>query len=574
MDRMQAAERPNEATAADTLLTGLKARGVDYFFANPGTDFPSIIEGFARAAESGAAVPLPLLVPHETAAVAMAHGFYLVSGKPQAVMVHTNVGTGNAINTLINAARDNVPMLLMAGRSPITETGHRGARTRYIQWAQEMFDQAGMLREIVKWDYELRLPDHVDEVLDRALEVAMTAPRGPVYLTLPREILASAGGRAASAGQRRAAPLPPHPDPQAIDTLAQWIAAAKRPLIITAGAGRSAAGAAALAELAERFALPVVAFNQRYMTLPSSHPMHQGFQPRPLLAEADLVLVVECDVPWIPSIEAPPQSARIVHIGEDPIFSRYPMRGFPADLSITAAAPAALAALSRALAALLSPDAPAIVLRRSALAERAAGLAASRRAETDRDAGAVHITPAFLSRAIGEAVGPEALIVNEYPLRLEHCPRSLPGSYFGLSPAGGLGWGFGAALGAKLAAPERLVVASLGDGAYVFANPTACHWISAADRLPILVVVFNNGLYGAVRNATLDLYKDGIAARDGARLLADLGPSPAYEKLVEASGGWGVRVEKPQELLPALQRAVAVVTEEKRQALVNVICRY
>jgi acetolactate synthase I/II/III large subunit len=318
----------------------------------------------------------------------------------------------------------------------------------------------------------------------------------------------------------------------------------------------------------------VVAFNQRTMALPSDHPMHQGFQPRPLLDDADLVLVIDCDVPWIPSLEGPPPGARIAHIGEDPAFARYPLRGFPADLSLTAAVPASLAALERALAAQLGPDAPAIAARRQALAARSHDLAARRRAETDRDAAAAHITPAFLSRVLGDAVGPEALIVNEYPLRLDYCPRIHPGSYFGLSPAGGLGWGFGAALGAKLAAPERLVVATLGDGAYVFANPTACHWVSAVEELPILVVVFNNGLYGAVRNATLDLYKNGVAARDGARMLADLGPSPAYEKLVEASGGLGLRVEKPEELLPALQRAAAAVTREKRQALVNVICRY
>ncbi|HUH86287.1 MAG TPA: thiamine pyrophosphate-binding protein, partial [Stellaceae bacterium] len=290
MDRRPTEHRPNEATAADLLLHGLRAHGVEYFFANPGTDFPSIIEGFARAGESGAAVPRPILVPHETAAVAMAHGVYMVSGRPQAVMVHTNVGTGNTINTLINAARDQVPLVLMAGRSPITERGHLGSRTRYIQWAQEMFDQAGMVREIVKWDYELRFPDHVEDVLARAFEVATTSPKGPVYLTLPREILASAALRAESAARRRAAPQPPYPDPAAIASLAEWVAAAQKPLIIAAGAGRSRAGVEALSRLAQRFALPVVAFNQRYMTLPSAHPLHQGFQPRPLLAEADLVI--------------------------------------------------------------------------------------------------------------------------------------------------------------------------------------------------------------------------------------------------------------------------------------------
>ena len=125
MDRTAAEDHPNEATAADALLQGLKVQGVDYFFANPGTDFPSIVEGFARAAASGAAVPRPLLVPHENAAVAMAHGVYMVSGRPQAVMVHTNVGTGNTINTLINASRDHVPIVLMAGRSPLSREEER-----------------------------------------------------------------------------------------------------------------------------------------------------------------------------------------------------------------------------------------------------------------------------------------------------------------------------------------------------------------------------------------------------------------------------------------------------------------
>jgi acetolactate synthase-1/2/3 large subunit len=171
-------------------------------------------------------------------------------------------------------------------------------------------------------------------------------------------------------------------------------------------------------------------------------------------------------------------------------------------------------------------------------------------------------------------VGEDAIIVNEYPLRLEHCPREQPGSYFGLSPAGGLGWGLPAALGAKLAAPDRLVVATLGDGAYVFANPTACHWVAAAQDLPVLSVVFNNRLYGAVRNSTLSMYGSGAAARAGGRLLADLEPAPAFEKLVEASGGHGERVDRPDALPGALERAVAVVTRERRQALLNVVCEY
>src|SRR5262249_24353278 len=157
----------------------LKGHGLDYMFANPGTDFPPIIEGFARAKEGGSGVPERVLVPHENLAVAMAHGAYLMTGATQAVVVTVKAGTANAINLLANASRDRVPLLLMAGRSPIMEAGAFGARSRPIHWAQEMFDQAGMVRELVKWDYELKNPMQAGAVVARALEVAMAAPRGP-----------------------------------------------------------------------------------------------------------------------------------------------------------------------------------------------------------------------------------------------------------------------------------------------------------------------------------------------------------------------------------------------------------
>src|SRR5580698_435990 len=175
--------------AAEDYLDALAAHGIDHLFVNPGTDFAPIIEAFARAGRSNRPVPRPMVVPHEHAAVAMAHGYTLVTGRPQAVMLHVNVGLANSINALIDASRDRVPLLLTSGRTPLTEEGPHGARSVYIHWAQEMFDQAGMLREFVKWDYEMRRGDQVFEVVDRALELAQTSPTGPVYLALPREVL-------------------------------------------------------------------------------------------------------------------------------------------------------------------------------------------------------------------------------------------------------------------------------------------------------------------------------------------------------------------------------------------------
>jgi acetolactate synthase-1/2/3 large subunit len=458
--------------------------------------------------------------------------------------------------------RDNIPLILAAGRTPITEKGKFGGRNRYIHWGQEMFDQAGMVREMVKWDYELRVPEQIADVVARAHEVAMSTPRGPVYLVLPREPLSAALAEMPPIAPRRVA-APPYPDPSAIDQLAGWIAEAERPLIITAGPGTDERAVPALAQLAQRAAIAVVSHNPRSLALPSSHPMHAGFDSGPLVGEADLIMVIESDAPWYPSMQQPAQGCRVVHIGEDPAFVRYPMRSFPGDLSIAAMPSTVLAALDAKLAA----ETMNVATRRAKLTERHDARRA--KAAGQSTAGA-QLSAAYFSRAIGDAVGEDAIIYNEYPLSLDHCPREKPGTFYGLSAAGGLGWGLGAALGAKLAAPEKFIVATLGDGAYMFGNPTVCHWVADKFDLPVLTVIFNNSRYGAVRRATLSMFKEGASGADDGQFLADLSPSPPFEEFVRSQGGHGERVEKPEELAPSLARARDAVLGGK-QALVNVI---
>jgi acetolactate synthase-1/2/3 large subunit len=566
--RAEVKKRP--PIAGEGFLRALADHGIDYFFANPGTDFPPIVEAFSRAKQSNAKVPTPYVIPHENLAVAMAHGAYLMNGRPQAVMLHVNVGTANAIANVINLYRDNIPLILAAGRSPITEKGTFGGRNRYIHWAQEMFDQGGMLRESVKWDYELRMPEQVGDMVSRAYEVAMTSPRGPVYLVLPREPLAAPLAEPPAPVKPRSVPTVPHADPARIATLAEWLAAAEKPLIITTTIPQDAT--APLSRLAERYAIPVVTQRQRVVCLPTSHPMHMGYDPAGLLEEADLVIVMEADVPWIPNEQHPKADCRFATIGEDPAFTRYPMRSFPSDLAVTATPASALSALEAALSKANVPE-PRIAARRTRAADfkrrRAEQLAkASAAPSSDR------ITPAYLSRVIGEVVGPDAVIFNEYTLVQDHCPRDRPGTFFGLSPAAALGWGFGAALGAKLAAPEKFVVAVLGDGAYMFNNPVVAHWVSDTYKLPVLTIIFNNSRYGAVRGATLSMFRDGVAGENDGRLFADIDPSPPFEATVQAQGGHGERVEKAADLPAALARARDAVLKDKRQALVNVICPY
>ena len=564
-------KQESRGNVAAAYLALLADRGVDYLFGNAGTDFAPMIEAYSRAAQTGAAVPQPILATHENLAVTMAHGYGMISRRIPAVMVHVSVGTANMVCAALNAARENVAILLTAGRSPLTETGLLGARDGYIHWAQEMYDQAGMIREIVKWDYELRNPEQLTTVVDRALAIAATEPRGPVYLSLPREVIAAPAAQPEGPSPSRLPPAAPAaPDAAAIAAAARLLAQAARPLIVTANAGRDTAAFAALTRFVERFAIPVVQHRPRYLSLPSSHPMNLGFDPARLVPTADLIVVLEADVPWIPTRAAPGADCKVIQCGLDPLFARYPIRGFPCDLAITGSTVAIISALSAALED--SVDSESVARRRRAVKDERDALTASWQRALEAGARKAPLDPAWVSHCIDRAKDPNSIVINEYTLFLEHCSFESADLYFGSSSASGLGWGAGAALGAKLARRQSEVIAVLGDGAYMFCNPAAAHHASALHGLPVLFVVMNNAMWGAVQRSTFGMYPDGLASKSNAPPFVGLGKLPAFETICEAAGGYGERVEDPAALPGALQRALSVVRNEGRQALLNVIC--
>src|SRR3954463_1325336 len=354
-------------TAAEAWLGLLASRGIDYLFANGGTDFAPVVEAYAKGQKLGWKLPQVVIVPHENMGVAMAHGYTMITGKPQAMMVHVGVGTANAMNGLINASRQNVPILFTAGRTPLTESGALpAARNNYIHWAQEHFDQGGMLREFVKWDYELKHAEQVETVIDRALAIAKSEPQGPVYVTLPREILASSFSSSLSERPLMVPATPAAADPDALAQAARLLGNARRPLLITANGGRTLESARAIERLALALAVPVIHYRPRFLALSTEHPMQCGWDPHALIKEADVVLVVDCDVPWIPKEGAPKAEAKVIHIGTDPLFVRYPLRGFRADIALTGALAPTLEALWRA-AQKEAPSVKQIEARRKAV---------------------------------------------------------------------------------------------------------------------------------------------------------------------------------------------------------------
>ncbi len=566
-------QSPHSVTAGGALFGKLKALGVDHVFANSGTDFPPIIEGLIEASNKGIDLPKAITVPHEHAAVGMAHGCYQLSGRAQAVMLHTNVGLSNGATGVINAACDQIPMLVMSGRTPVAEGGRFGARTVPIGWGQEMYDQTSLVREAVKWDYELRFPDQVSEVLDRAWTIANSTPKGPVYLSLPREVLCESCPTEGLDRPSRMAPASSIPATESLDKAASILARARRPLIIAQRGTGSKQAFDALQKFVTDWAIPLSHYWANQIALPMSNPMHVGWSPDALLAEADAVLVINALAPWWPDRGGPNPSASVIQLGPDPLFSRTtPIRNFRSDVTLAGdAAPTVLELIRRVNG--FARDARAVAARRRKIEE------ISRRQREDvrsaaRSGSGSPMSKEWVSHCLGRVLRErKASVFHELGCPLPPLEIDQHLGYFQEPHSGGLGWGLPAAMGAQLADPERLVFATMGDGSYLFANPAACHQICESLSLPVITMVLNNGEWGAVRHSVEGLYRGGLASKSNDVPLTSLKPSPDFTKTAEASRAYTETVADGESLPAALERAVEVATNEGRQVLLNIAIR-
>lgn len=558
-------------TVADAYLAVLADRGVDYLFANAGTDFAPLIEALAKAQALGTPHPTPIACPHENTAQHMAIGYYLATGRPQLTMMHVNVGTANGMNGLLNASRGNVPMLFTAGRTPTNEHSLKGHRSLDIHWTQEMFDQSGMTREAVKWDYELRNAEQLETIVDRALSVMMSDPKGPAYLALPREVLAWEVDEFTYTSPGRIQPAAPAaPDPESLDEAASILAKAENPVIITNWGGRNPGVMPALVALAEKYAIPVVEYRNRFVAMPRHHAMFAGSNPNPFVEAADAILVLDCAVPWLPSQVNPSEDCQVIQMAVDPHYTMWPVRGFQSDIALTCASDIGLRALAAAMEEPAKSAASVIDRRRQAITERHNKLEDNwaSKLEAVKDQTPVH--PAWISHCIGNITDSDTVFVKESQLQVQYVDTSKPTKILNAGASSGLGHGMGVALGAKLADRDKLVVGTHGDGSYMFNVPISAHYVAAEHDLPILSVVFNNQRWQAVRGSTLGLHPDGYASKANQVPLAYFNVEQHYEKMVEVSGGYGEQVNDPKDMQPALERALKAVMVDKRQAVINV----
>jgi acetolactate synthase-1/2/3 large subunit len=559
-------------SGAEALLATLVELGVRYIFANLGTDYPAIVEALAKARATGRRVPEVIICQHEIVAVSAAQAYAQLTHEPQAVFVHVDVGTANMGGTIHNVARSRTPLFIFAGQTPWTTRGElHGSRTNPIQFAQDVPDQASIVRQYVKWAYEIKTPANIRQVVERAFQIAAADPPGPVYLMAAREPLAApVNSRAAAPRRGSTVPAPSVPHDEALHTAAEWLLAAERPLVLISYLGRHPGAVEALVALAERLALPVLEVSAYYLNFPRDHELHLGTRAAAFLPEADLVFVIDSDVPWLPAVTSPRPEARIIHLDIDTIKARIPLADIPADLRLEGHSELAL----RRLLALLPPTLDGstrerVEARRAWARQQHAQVWQQHAAQALPRNG--QITAALLASALGRVLPEDAVFLDETvsnaPLTLFLTQQRRPGTYFG-SGGSALGWGVGAALGAKLAARDRDVVLAVGDGSYVFGVPTAAYWAARRYQLPFLTVIYNNVGWAAVKEATLNQYPEGYAQRLN-DFTASFAPPSDLGLVAASAGAYTERVTAPEALEDALRRGLEE-TRRGRAAVLDV----
>lgn len=497
-------------TAAERLLGLSKGLGADYIFTNLGSDHPAFIEAFANLGAEGRPMPGVITCPHEMTALSAAHGYAMVTRKPQLVLVHVDVGTQNLGGSVHNAARGRVPAIVIAGLSPVTENAGRvGGRNEFIHDLQDAPRQGAIVDQYMKWTYEVRAAESIDGVLLRAFQLATSEPQGPIYLSGAREVWEGHAPDSGEATENWPTPEIGGLPGDAVDDLSAALVASRRPLVITGYLGRQPAAVDRLVELSERVGIGVCEVSPVYMNFPGNHPHHLGYRRNSWVDRADLVLLLDVDVPWLKSKVHPDPNARVFHIDIDPVKPGMGFWHYPSERVCHADV---LQALDQLLGAVGSHPAG----RR----ERDVWIAESRRAldspaPSPPDDGP--ITPTELTAAVKELVNENTRVVFESPTATELIPPILklsrPGSYFN-SGGTGLGWGVNAAIGIKLASPGSEVIALIGDGCYQFAVPTSAYWVASTYKTPFLTVIYNNGGWNAPKFSTLGVHPDGTAKRN------------------------------------------------------------
>ena len=548
---------------SDALMASMKLGGVDNLFFVSGSEIAFYQESAAKAREREWPSPRLVTMTHEGAALNAAIGSAMVSGQPAATAVHVDVGTLNYGAGIHTAWRGGYPILMMAGAGPRAYPGSMtGGRDGGIQWVQEPRDQGEIVRQYTKHDHRLEHQDNPGLLVSRLLQVAMSDPRGPVYLTVPREVAMQSmpGSTSFPTRDQLGIARPSWPDPKDAKTAAEWLIKANNPCIYVAKSGRNPESVEALLRLAELLALPVMETQTDKMNFPTTHPL---YGTGPSAKDADALLVIESPAAFVPGRGSPSADAKIIWVDVDAVQSRYKTMEHRADMWLPVSVAGAAQAIYDAATGLLTKsDMSRIADRRARLEtlkqekEQAAEDAAAKASKR------TPLHPRWVAYQLGQIMEDNAILLDDAlsntPFVQAYHKRSQPGTYFKSGGSTG-GWGSGAAFGAKMAKPNSDVILASGDGYFMFGTPLAGLWAAGHHGAPFLTVVFVNGSYSTGTRGLKGTYPEGSAVRaenyDGG--LFD--PPPDFAKLAEAANGYGETVYEAEEVGPALRRGLEQV---------------
>lgn len=548
------------ADGGDALVTAFNAVGADYIFCSSGSEWAPVWESLARRHRDGLPCPQYLDLTHETVAVGMATGYGLIRRRPQGVLLHAAPGLLQGSMAVHGALLAGVPMVVSSSES--TTYGDGPGQDPGGQWYRNLSIVGGphqIAQPFTKWSNEAASVHTLPTMVTRAAELAWRAPAGPAYLNVPLEILLEEwDGREA---KPIVAPGSTHSSPEEVDPVAQLIREASNPVIVTETAGREAGGFEALVAFAEAWNIPVVEPDSAVCgNFPRTHPLHAGSDIGPWMDTADLILLVNCRAPFYPPSRRP-SKATVVVIDEVPQRPHVVYQVLFADKYLEGNVANTLRQLAKRAKDL---DETAVAERRAAQEARfAAEQAAITQAETKAE-GAEGIDPVLVAATLRKLLeGRDGIVVDETITHSRvvkrHVQTADPDSYFYVQ--GGLGQGIAVALGVKLAAMERPVVLTIGDGAFTYNPVIQSYDASNAYELPLLIVVFNNRVYKSMNLNHRRFYPEGAAADTGEWLGTDLHRLPRLAAFAEPFGMHTETVDAPEALAPALERALKAVAE-------------
>lgn len=553
-------------TGAEAFLRVLSGMGVERIFASPGSEWSPVWEALAKPDESA---PAYLSSRHEEIALAMASGYAKATGKLPGVMIHTTVGALHGSMALRGALHEQVPMVVFTGES--IAYGEDDGPDPGGQWLRFLSDVGGPARLVdrcVKWSFGVNDRRILVSTVQRACQMAMSSPRGPVFVSLPMEYLFDKVTR--ETPLKASMPSLPSPDPKGIDELANLLRTAGNPVIVSENAGRTAGVVNRMVELAELLDAPVVETRSSgYFNFPRDHELHGGFDPGEFMADADVVCLVGATQPWHPASAPAAPGAKVAALDEEPLHMELPYWGFQLDLSIVGELEASLAALVERLGrdGVRGDAERRARLREEGAARRAAWVRQARSLESREP-----IDTNWVMYQLNRVIPDDAYLVEETITHRmavhQYLDRVRPGNFFS-GCIGGLGTGLGTALGVKAAHPDKPVVLVIGDGSFNYNPGLAGFGFAQEFRMPILIVLMDNHGYKSMKRGVPAYYPEGWAVRTNQFVGTSIAPAPDYAAIARAFDGFGERVQRPDTVGPALERGLQAA-REGRLALVDV----